>query len=138
MKQARNSKRLNFSALQAEAVKKNEKELVQVNRDQMRDGRMGNGNLPNYSPLSQTLKDRSNYKASWPTMDLYASGSFQNKMHMELTPKSVLFDSRDSKTGDLVKRFSEEIFELDASSLRLAQEITTPTYNKLVHEGLNK
>ena len=129
---------MNLNALQAEALNKNEKELVQVNRDQMRSGRMGNGFLPDYSPFSQTLKDRSNYKAKWPTMDLYDTSSFQDKMFMELTPKSVLFDSRDSKTGDLVKRFSELIFELDPKSLRLARGIATPTYNKLVHEELNK
>jgi len=138
MKQYKNAKRISLSKLQAQAVKDNEKELVQLNRDQMRSGRMGNGFLPDYSPYSQTLKDRSNYKATWPTMDLYDTGSFQNKMYMELTPKSVLFDSRDSKTNDLLKRFSDEIFELDPSSLRLAQGITTPNYNKLVHEELNK
>ncbi len=138
MKQFKNSKKMSLDKLQADAVKDNEKELVQINRDQMRSGRMGNGFLPDYSPYSQTLKDRSNYKATWPTMDLYKTGSFQKKMYMELTPKSVLFDSRDNKTNDLVRRFSDEIFELDVNSLRLAQEITTPTYNKFVHEKLNK
>lgn len=138
MKQFRNSKRLSISAIQSEAVKANEKELVQINRNQMRSGRMGNGNLPDYSPYSQILKDKSNYVAKWPTMDLYDTGSFQNNMYMDLTPKSVLFDSRDSKTDDLLRRFTDEIFELDVKSLRLAQDITTPTYNKNVHKALNQ
>ena len=138
MKQFNNSKRLNTDALKAKAVKDNEKELVQNQRDQMRSGRMGNGFLPDYSPLSQTLKDRSSYKATWPTMDLYDSGSFQNKMYMELTAKSVLFDSRDSKTSDLVKRFSEEIFEPDKKTDQINQNEVTPDYNKLVHQNLNK
>lgn len=138
IKQQKNGEKLNFDALQKEAVESKDKELTQLNRDQMRDGRMGNGSLPDYSPKSQALKDRSNYKASWPTMDLFDTGSFQKKMFLETTSKSVLFDSTDSKTSDLVKRFSEEIFELDVKSLKLAKNITTPIYNKLVHKELNK
>lgn len=129
---------MNLNAIKAEAVNKNDKELVQVNRNQMRDGRMGNGVMPDYSPYSQTLKDRSNYRALWPRMDLFDEGDFQGKMFMELTSKSVLFDSRDSKTSDLVRRFSEEIFELDNKSTIEAQNIVTPDYNELVHENLNK
>lgn len=138
MNQFNNFRKINLDNIKREAVKENDKELVQVNRDQMRSGRMGNGSLPDYSPISQTLKDRGNYKATWPTMDLYDSGSFQNKMYMDLTPKSVVFDSRDSKTSDLLRRFTDEIFELDVKSLRLAQDIVTPDYNKLVHQSINK
>ena len=138
IKQHENGQKINFASIQKEAVDSKDKELTQVNRDQMRSGRMGNGSLPDYSAKSQVLKDRSNYKAKWPTMDLYDEGSFQGKMFMETTSKSVLFDSRDSKTSDLVRRFSEQIFELDTKSLRLAQNITTPTYNNLVHKELNK
>lgn len=138
MKMFNNIKSINLDNIKKQAVTNKEKELVQNQRDQMRSGRMGNGFLPDYSPKSQTLKDKSNYKATWPTMDLYDSGSFQDKMYMETTNKNVLFDSRDSKTPDLLSRFSDEIFEPDSKTLMEHQADATPEYNKLVHQAINK
>jgi hypothetical protein len=138
LKQSKNLKSMDKDAILKETINDNGKELTDVNRAQMRAGRMGNGYLPDYSPFSQTLKDKSNYKASWPTMDLYDTGSFQDKMFLQTTSKSVLFDSKDSKRSDLLKRFTDEIFELDEPSIKQAQEIVTPKYFNSIHKAINK
>lgn len=138
LKQGRNFRRINKDTIKKEAIRNKDKELIDTQRNQLRKGRMGNGFLPDYSPYSQKLKDRSNYKATWPTMDLYDTGSFQNKMQLELTSSSVLYDSTDEKTSDLVSRFSEEIFEPYEKTKEINKNIVTPEYNKLIHKEINK
>lgn len=137
IRQLKNLRSLNIDDVKREAIESVKDDIVNNQRDQLRAGRMGNGVLPDYSPRSQTLKDRSNYKAKWPTMDLYNTGSFQEKMKMEVLKLSTLIDSTDSKTDDLVSRFSDQIFEPDKKTMKLNIYSVTPVFMKLVYQKMN-
>ncbi|PNX47942.1 MAG: hypothetical protein BV457_04745, partial [Thermoplasmata archaeon M9B1D] len=74
----------------------------------------------------------------FPRFDLYDTGSFQDKMFLTISANEVLISSRDSKTDDLVSRLGGEIFELNPNNLVFARQATTKTYNKFIHQAINK
>jgi hypothetical protein len=137
MKQFNNFKRIKLDDVKREAVEVNDKELVEINRQQMQGSRQSDGLLPKYSQISLSLKDFSDYRGIFPHFNLRDTGSFQDKMYGTVQGDNYIVSSRDSKTGSLVARLGQEIFEYDTSSLQQVQMLVTRDYVKLVHEKIN-
>ena len=135
LKQAENIKKLRLSKIVDEAIKINETDILNLQRDQMRSGQNAKGDNPSYSPFSLSLKDPSTYLAKKPLMDFYSTGSFQDKMVIE---KGGFFNSMDSKTGELVGRYGEEILDPNKKTLTIQQSIVEEDTFKLFHKAINK
>lgn len=122
--------------LQREARKSaidNKDLLVDLNRDQIRLGQDGDGDARDYSPYSvveetgqsyrEYKRDLATYFAPFPRIDLYNTGSFQNKMFMKTTAATFQFWSRDTKTDEIVKWEGAQIFDLNPYRMSIAQSI---------------
>jgi hypothetical protein len=70
-----------------------------------------------YSSLSYALeKNKINPLPGFGRPDLYLTGSFQRAMYVEVNSQSIKVWSRDSKTDDLIKKYSEDIFGMSPES----------------------
>lgn len=63
------------------------------------------------------FKNRKNPSPGFGAPDLYDTGSFQNKMFAVIESDKLRFDSKDSKTSDLVEKYGRNIFGLTKQNL---------------------
>jgi hypothetical protein len=139
IRQYKNSQKIDRNKLLKQAIKKNEKELVDINRDQMRKGDSGEGKIkPDYSPWYLNFKQGLPSYFAGDSPDLFLTGSFQDTMFLDVKGDQAEFDSRDGKTTKLVDKYGETLFDLNPNSMELAQDIVTPEFNRLYHLALNK
>jgi len=117
-------KQLQKFKIEKEAVKtlkSNKIEISQILKDQMR---MTEGaDIGEYSAYTQTIKDRSSYIGKWPKPDLFNIGNFQKGIIIETSATDWGFWSNDSKTDDLVKKYTDIIFELNKANIKVVQLI---------------
>lgn len=108
----------------------NERQIVDLNRSQLLEGKKSDGNkiTPQYRRNGYALnKNQRNSRPGFGTPDLYLRGDFQNAMFLLVNGNIYSFDSRDSKRGKLVGKYSEAIFGLTPENQRkMWVEILTP------------
>ena len=138
VKQYKNSLYINQDKLLISIVKKNETEILDVHRDQLRRGEFGDGKSPKYPAGYLNEKRQLSSYFSDPNTDLFVTGSFQESEYFKFSGSNWEIDSRDEKTAKLVGQYGETIFDLNPNSLELAHDIVTPNYNKEYHILLNK
>ncbi|MHB9057111.1 MAG: hypothetical protein ACYC2P_13355 [Paludibacteraceae bacterium] len=63
-----------------------------------------------------TFKNQMNPKPGLGRPDLFLTGSFQEKMFMEVEKETFNISSKDGKTFDLVKQYGDDIFGLSIKS----------------------
>jgi len=114
--------KLSLDKMTAKNVKENNEEFTDLLRDQMREGRKADGLM---NPLRDIAYARAkkNYRAPFPTRDLYDTGSFQNKLYGKVKGQNMEFDSRDSKAFKIRVREGDEVFIYDDAQLDLAQAL---------------
>ena len=78
VRQYKNSLKINETKLLIDIVKKNEKEVLDIHRDQLRKGEFGDGKSPKYGPSYLSEKKASSTYFANPYTDLFVTGSFQN------------------------------------------------------------
>jgi len=105
-------------------------QLTQLLKDQMRftEG----ADIGEYAPFTQEVKDRSNYWGKWAKPDLFDTGKFQKSIFLESDSNSWGFWARDGKTSDLVKHYTEIIFELNSNNMNNAQIIVQTDLSRKV------
>lgn len=139
LNQLANFANMDLDNIKIAAIKKSEKDILEIHRDQLRMGLGGKGDIkPKYR------KAYLNYKQSLPSyfagnkVDLYLTGDFQNSTKLYYAGNEVEITATDKKTYDLVDKYTDDIFELNKTSKEIVHDSTTPKYYKLVHEQLNK
>jgi len=137
LEQLAKARKINFKELAKEAIMANEKDIVNLNRDQQRKGQKGDGDMPEYYLASYLNYKRSldSYFAGNKT-DLFLTGDFQRGMKMNKTTEGVEITSLDKKTPDLLEKYGEQIFELNTDFKSQAYEKTDQTYFKMFHDIL--
>ncbi len=102
----------------------NEEKLVDVKKQQYLVGDIfSNGRKAKYSKKSRVVeggtelyrdfKNKLNPKAGLGNVDLILSGSFINSFFLKEKGEGYIFEASDSKADDLLKRYGEDIFNLN-------------------------
>lgn len=96
-----------------------EQQILDLNREQMKDRQVDSQdhNLPEYSSYWKSIKGLTYY-------NLLDTGSFQNKMFMNVNYPSFVISSKDFKTDQLIKRVGERMFGIAPSNQEKAKQIT--------------
>jgi len=100
---------LNLNELMRLSVSHNSKELINIVKSQLRDGKNTKGaNIhPRYmGEYAAFKKQLSSYKANMGTPDLFLTGSYQNKIDINVNNDSVDYFSSDKKADDLEGRYN--------------------------------
>lgn len=108
-------------------IEQNEKQLVQMNREQLRKGEDTEGQileppLRNYQ-YAKSKKERGGQAPFW-IPDLFLTGAFQGGMIIEVEDRDYFITSTDEKTEKLSKRY-KNIFGVGVQNELKAQAINT-------------
>ena len=115
------------------AIEANEKAILDINREQLRVGERADGLpiTPAYSPFYNAWKSQqSSYKAGSKKPDLYLTGSFQDKMYLDIEGNNIIVDSIDPKRDRLVHElgYTDKIFGTQQKNLPRVQNLTSISY----------
>lgn len=105
--------RVNLVDLTAEAMEAHEKEIVDLNRQQMREGknRLNESIRPPYAASTVIKKQKKGQE--WRFVTLQDTGAFQRQMFLTTTNTTYQTGSFDEKTAKLIGQYGEDIFGLD-------------------------
>ena len=130
-----NLKRIDLMDFKVQAVEDNETQILDLVREQMREGEDGGGGpiRPEYeSELYSDFKTTLHtYMADYGTPDLYLTGDFHKSMVLGIIGEEVIIDATDEKTTDLIQRYGENILELNNESIEKQKPQTTKNFVKL-------
>ncbi len=121
---------LNVRQLAREAVEKNLREMVSMNKTQLHEGKSTSGKpFPKYAPFEveegkeyADFKEELNPKPGWGNPDLYLTGSFYREMFGDLVGDDIFMDSKDEKSGLLQEKYDGDTpgqLELDEPGSRI-------------------
>lgn len=93
----------------AVAIDETRDQLLEKQRDQLLRGERANGKkIGKYkNPAYAAKKYAMNPLAGEGNMDWKLTGALHNDLFVDVREEDIIFDSGDSKTGDLIKRFGD-------------------------------
>lgn len=118
-------------------VRETSKDIAEINAFQMYQGKDSNDKPiePFYKPLTISIKRMKGQPVDRVT--LRDSGSFQDKMKVEVEGTRFTITSDDDKTAKLVKKYGADIFGLSAEGKReYAHEIFMPKLQQYIEGHL--
>jgi len=122
-------KAIAYDQLMKESIKEHESEIADLNTEQMNKGIKGDGSeIGQYANIA--------YKGRLKPVDLYDTGSFHDKVYVELYDDVFEMNSRDEKTEKLIGKYGEEILDLTEQNKNVTSEIIKPTFIEKVREQL--
>lgn len=124
--------KLDVENLCIEALSANESLLIELQKKQMLYGKNAKNEEIGYyrSPFYEEMKNRMNPLAQ-RRVDLKLTGAFHKGITV-IAGKEIIFDSKDSKTLDLVEKYSEDIFGLNKATIGdNKDEFQTILYEKI-------
>lgn len=122
--------KVNVIALGKLALFQNKDAIVDLNREQMREGLTSKGYYiaPDYSnSYAREKLERSTYNAPVGVPDLFDTGSFHKGMFVNIFADTFSITSKDEKTGDLTERY-KDIFGLTEENMQEAQRLITESF----------
>lgn len=98
-------------------IRSHEAEAVDLNIEQMMAGQDSDGNriTPEYAPFTIEIKKAKGQP--YDRVTLKDEGDFHRSMFMKADNFPVMFDSKDSKTDDLTRKYGNSIFGLTKQHL---------------------
>jgi hypothetical protein len=114
------------------AVKANDKDIVELNREQMQIGQNAKGEKIGFLrslSYAQAKIDQGGM-APFRVPDLLNTGAFQSRMFLEVQSDEYFIGSTDSKEPDLVDKYGK-IFGLVPEQQQAAKELTTKSLSKI-------
>lgn len=117
--------KFNIYKLTAQNVRQNKELFTDLLRDQMREGKNAEGDARDYRSLDYAEEKRSlpSYRAPYPKVDLFLTGSFQDKLFIDVGGLNYFFDSKDSKADEIRRLEGEETFMLNNEKKDIARSI---------------
>ncbi|WP_234735322.1 hypothetical protein [Tellurirhabdus bombi] len=133
---ARPLEQLNPERALAEAMRQHRQDIIDVQQDQMYSGVESTGSPiePFYSHFTKQIKEEKGQPTDRVT--LKDTSSFYNKMRTKTTQKQTEVTSSDSKTGELVEKYSENIFGLTPANTNTVGQWVKPTFQKIIKNQL--
>lgn len=142
LKYAKNAKSLNLHEKRVEVVSSSEKDIVDLNKSQLRYGQGSHGGSigkyisKKYAAFKQSL---ASYQAPTPTADLFVKGGFHRGLNMEIKGKEVVLQkSKSDPTPYWWLKVYKGIFGLNKRNLIIIQGFTTPIYTSSIMKHLRK
>lgn len=114
------------------SIESTKNEVADLNRERMLAGKRADGSsMPNYSKISVDV-------FGYPPgpIRLKATGSFQEKITIEVTNIAIVQDSSDSKSKMLQGRYGETIFGMDKGGKEEYIKDLRPQFQKQVRDKL--
>ena len=122
-------KAIAYAQLMKESIKEHEAEISDLNTEQMNQGVKGDGTeIGQYANLA--------YKGRLKPVDLYDTGSFQDKVYVEIYDDVFEMNSSDSKTEKLINKYGEKILDLTDQNKSNTAELIKPTFIEKVRGQL--
>lgn len=122
-------KAIAYKHLMKESIKEHEAEISDLNTEQMNQGIKGDGtDIGTYANIG--------YKGRLKPVDLYDTGSFHDKVYVELYDEVFDMNSRDSKTAKIVAKYGESVLDLTNENVVNTGQIVKPTFIEKVREQL--
>ena len=119
-------KSFDFEKALLKVYKDNETILLDLNTDDQLGikGILSTGDsLPDYRPFTIASKQgKSGFAGITEHMTLFGEGDFHKGFTLDATKFPLFIDSKDSKTNDLVNRYTENIFGLTKESIQELKE----------------
>ncbi len=119
-------KSFDFQKALLKVYKDNETILLDLNTDEQlgKKGILSTGaSLPDYSPNTIPFKQgKSGFAGITAHMTLFGEGEFHEGFTLDATKFPLFIDSKDSKTNELVSRYTENIFGLTKESIQELKE----------------
>ena len=119
-------KSFDFEKALLKVYKDNETILLDLNTDDQLGikGILSTGDsLPDYRPFTIASKQgKSGFAGITEHMTLFGEGEFHEGFTLDATKFPLFIDSKDSKTNDLVNRYTEDIFGLTKESIQELKE----------------
>ncbi|GGG97315.1 hypothetical protein [Pedobacter zeae] len=120
---------IGYNEILKESIKQHEAEIADLNTEQMNKGIKGDGTeIGEYANIA--------YKGRLKPVDLYDTGSFHEKVYVELYDNAMEMNSKDSKTEKLIKKYGEGILDLTDENVRNTAEIVKSTMIEKVRQKL--
>ena len=135
----RKLKGLDLNYLKEEAVLQSKEEIIEANREQLREGRSAKGQLirPSYSMGYRSRKARmASYRAPFGTPDLFLTGAFQGDMDVVVENGEYDVISWDDKNA-ILQTMYDDLFGLTAESIEKVRKIVTERFTRLLKDKLN-
>lgn len=117
---------VDLEQLTGRAMKQNEKQIVDLNKQQLDEGVDARGFriTPEYSAF--TVMKKKEKGQVFDRVTLEDTGAFRNRMKLNVKQSTFEIDSDDSKTPDLKEKYSEDILGLSDSGKKEAWVIVKP------------
>jgi hypothetical protein len=121
-----NLNKVDLKQLTGQALEQKKEEILDLNREQMQHGVLSTGSAikPDYSPF--TINEKMKKGQPFGNVTLKDTGAFQNGMDLKTEGEKYRITSLDSKTPDLMQKYSENIFGLTESGQKEAWVIVKP------------
>jgi hypothetical protein len=122
--------KMNPGKAMMKAIEKNEKEILDLNRQQLDRGLDADGNsLGRYKNF--------NYKGRWQPVDLKLTGDFRNRFTLGVDEKKTEFFSQDVKAAGLEKKYGKDIMGIPQSLMPNMQAIIRDDFITEIRNQLN-
>ena len=121
-----------------DSVKDFEKEIIELNQQQLQDGELATGNdiTPFYKPLTISIK-----KAKGQVYDrvtLLDTGAFYSKFFIVYFKDKFSIESTDSKALSLEKKYSPNILGLSDKNIQETIDLIKPNFLERFRKALNE
>lgn len=136
----RNFNEIDIDDLVVKAVMMNDAEIIDLNTSQLDEGLFSTGEkTPEYASKEYMEEKRALGKGKGqPNMNFDLTGDFRSGWYIKNINKAFEFNSRDSKTPELVRREGEDIFGLTENNKGEAAQIILPDLQDLTLKALTK
>lgn len=132
-----NFRRMDIKAAATGALRATSEAMLDRNRRQMIEGKGRVKNIGRYRSRDYArMKNGMSSAAGFGNVDLRLTGSFQDRMKMSVTGESIVIDSSDSKSSDLVAKYGEQIFGLNVrNKSEYTEEALAPAFRSIIEKS---
>jgi len=108
----------NFDALIVEFLEYYVPEIIDLNTQQLREGYLADGERTwEYASADYARLKRALGSISGGHADLYLTGDFHEGFFADVNSREIVIDSKDKKRGELVFKYTQEIFGVERARL---------------------
>ena len=115
------------------AMLRNRDKAANILREQLEGGESAKGMIGKYKDADYAqMKFEMNPRPGYRNVDLKLTGSFHDKIRASVTEDELTFNSFDSKTQDLVKKYSAAILDLNGQNMSTFAEEIEDDFHRVI------
>lgn len=131
-----NFKRMDIKSVGVGALRATSEQMLDANRRQMMEGKGRVKNIGRYRAADYArFKNSLSGTAGLGNVDLRLTGSFQDRMKMDVSGENIVIDSSDGKASDLVAKYGEQVFGLNNKNRsEFTDQTLAPAFRSMVEK----